>query len=136
MAKVKKRKIRWEPSNSSNVLGYKLYWNEGSGVNYDSECALVGNITELVLPDAIPSFPVVKGPLELGITAVTEVGNESDMIKITAPFQFAVPEPPADPVLDAVQDFHIYHEEGDKPIGVDLEDLPDVGEASIGSEKK
>jgi hypothetical protein len=111
MAKVKKRKIRWEPSNSPNVLGYKIYWTEGSGVNYDSDCALVGNLTEVVLPDDVPAFPLVKGALEIGITAVTEVGNESDMIKLSAPFQFAVPEAPADPVLEGVQDFFVYEDE-------------------------
>jgi hypothetical protein len=134
MAKVKKRKIRWEASKSSNVLGYKLYWTEGSGVNYDSECALVGNQTEVLLPDDVPAFPVVKGALEIGITAVTEVGNESDMIKLSAPFQFAVPEAPADPAFEAVQDFFVYQNEADEPDDSEAEDHRDEAEMSAASE--
>jgi hypothetical protein len=134
MAKVKKRKIRWEPSKSTNVLGYKLYWTEGRGVNYDSDCALVGNQTEVVLPDDVPTFPVVKGSLEIGITAVTEVGNESDMIKLSAPFQFAVPEPPSDPVFEAVQDFFIYEHEAEEPNDSKVEDFSDGAEMSVAPE--
>ena len=91
MAKIKKRKLIWEPSTSPNVIGYKLYWAEEGEVNYDSSCAMIGNVTEVVLPEQIPSFPIVKGSIQLGITAVNEMGNESDMIIVAAPFQFSAP---------------------------------------------
>ena len=107
MAKVKKRRLVWEPSTSPNVIGYKLYWAEGGEVNYDSPWAMIGNVTEVVLPEQVPSFPIVKGSIELGITAVNEVGNESDMMIFAAPFQFSVPEAPTSPELEALKEYHI-----------------------------
>ena len=107
MAKVKKRRLRWEPSTSSNVIGYKLYWAEEGGVNYDSPCAMIGNVTEVILPEQVPSFPIVKGSIELGITAVTEIGNESDMIIFPTPFQFSVPDAPRSIRLEALKEYHI-----------------------------
>ena len=107
MAKVKKRRLAWEPSTSPNVIGYKLYWAEEGGVNYDSPCAMIGNVAEVVLPEQVPSFPMVKGAIELGITAVNEVGNESDMLVVAAPFQFSVPDAPTSPGLEALKEYHI-----------------------------
>jgi hypothetical protein len=107
VAKIKKRKLRWQTSASLGVVGYKLYWAEEGGVNYDSESAMLGNVGEVVLPGDIPSFPQVKGPIEIGITAVNEIGNESDMTKIAFPFQFAVPDPPANLTLEPVKEYHV-----------------------------
>jgi hypothetical protein len=107
MAKVKKRRLVWEPSASPNVIGYKLYWAKEGDVNYDSPCAMIGNAPEVVLPEQVPSFPIVKGSIELGITAVNEVGNESDMVILAAPFQFSVPDAPTSPELEALKEYHI-----------------------------
>lgn len=110
MAKVKKRRLVWKPSTSSNVIGYKLYWAEAGKVDYDSACALIGNVAEVVLPEQVPSFPIVKGPLELGVTAVNEIGNESDMMILDTPFQFSVPDAPTNPRIEALKEYHIYQE--------------------------
>ena len=110
MAKVKKRRLVWKPSTSSNIIGYKLYWAEEGKVDYDSACALIGNVAEVVLPEQVPSFPMVKGPLELGVTAVNEIGNESDMMILDTPFQFSVPDPPTNPRIEALKEYHIYQE--------------------------
>ena len=107
MAKVKKRRLRWEPSTSSNIIGYKLYWAEEGGVNYDSPCAMIGNVAEVVLPEQVPSFPIVKGSIELGITAINEIGNESDMATFSTPFQFSVPDAPTRLGLEALKEYHI-----------------------------
>lgn len=96
MAKIKKRKLRWAASQSPQVVGYKLYWEEGGQVTYHSLCANLGNITEVVLPDGVENFSMKpdSGAIELGITAVDELGNESDMITVSAPYQFNVPHAP------------------------------------------
>ena len=96
MARMKKRKLCWKASGSSQVVGYKLYWSTGGGVNYQSSCAEVGNVTEVVLPDDVETFTPGSGPVEFGVTAVDELGNESDMVTLMAPYQFNVPEAPAD----------------------------------------
>jgi hypothetical protein len=107
MAKVRKRKIRWDASTSADVVGYKVYWAVGGGVNYDSDCIKIGVCDEIVLPDGIPSFPLTQDKIEIGVTAVNEIGNESDMAKFSAPFQFSVPESPANLVMENAQDFYV-----------------------------
>jgi hypothetical protein len=96
MARMKKRKLCWKGSGSSQVVGYKLYWASGGGVNYQSSSAEVGNVTGVILPDEVETFAPGSGPIEFGVTAVDELGNESDMVTLMAPYQFNVPEAPAD----------------------------------------
>jgi hypothetical protein len=94
VAKIKKRILRWTASESPQVVGYKLYWAQGGQVNYDCQSAKLGNITEVVLPDDVASFSSESGPIEFGVSAVDELGNESDLITISAPYQFNVPQAP------------------------------------------
>lgn len=105
MAKIKKRKLKWSTSSSSQVIGYKLYWSENGAVNYDSKCVTLGNVTEIVLPDDVDSFMPGGGPVEFAVTAVDELGNESDMITLKAPYQFNVPKAPEDLYLQKLDDF-------------------------------
>lgn len=129
MAKVKKRRLVWEPSTSSNIVGYKLYWSQEGKVSYDSPCAVIGNGTEVVLPDQVPSFPVVKGAVELGITAVNEIGNESDMMVVAAPFQFSVPDAPTSPALEALKEYHVF--QGSSAAGDDQESGKDIADPGL-----
>lgn len=94
MAKLKKRKLRWHASSSPQVIGYKLYWAEGGNVDYNSKQAFLGNVTEIVLPANVDSFKPGDGQIELGITSIDELGNESDIITFKAPYQFSVPKAP------------------------------------------
>ena len=94
MARVRKRKVHWNASNGLGVVGYKLYWAVGKGVNYDSDFADLGNVTEVILPDDVPSFPIYAGDIELAVVAVDHIGNESDMTKLYAPFGFTAPDAP------------------------------------------
>jgi hypothetical protein len=107
VAKIKKRKLKWIASGSSQVVGYKLYWSENGAVNYDSKCLGLGNVTEIVLPDDVAAFIPGGGPVEFGITAEDELGNESDMITLKAPYQFNVPKAPEDLYLQKLDDFFI-----------------------------
>ena len=106
MAKMKKRRLSWRASHSSQVIGYKLYWAEGGGVNYDSKFADLGNITEIVLPDDVDAFTPGNSPVEFGITAIDELGNESDMVTLFAPYQFSVPDAPKGLKMETMQAFH------------------------------
>jgi len=94
MGKIRKKKVRWEPSGSDDVAKYRLYWSKYGEVTYDSESAEIGIVTEVVLPDDVPTFPLIAGDIHLGISAINEAGNESDMTKLTAYLNFVVPEPP------------------------------------------
>lgn len=61
----------------------------------------------MVLPDGVPSSPIVKGSIELGIRAVNEIGNEPDMVKFATPFQFFVPDAPTSPRLEVLKEYHV-----------------------------
>jgi len=114
MAKLKKRKLIWHASSSPQVIGYKLYWAERGDVNYNSNQALLGNVTEIVLPDDVDAFKPGDGQIEFGITSVDELGNESDMITLRAPYQFSVPKAPQNLEMEKLEQFHITHDtEGD-----------------------
>lgn len=107
MAKLKKRRLRWEASKSAQVVGYRLYWTTRGRLDYDSDVVDLGNVTEVVLPDEIEGFPVAAGPIEIGLTAVDELGNESDMTTLRAPYQFNVPEAPTDLKFETTREYFI-----------------------------
>lgn len=106
MARIKRRQLKWKASDSQQVIGYKLYWAEGGGVNYDSESEFLGNVTEITLPDGVRSFPIVRQTIELGVTALNEIGNESDMTKFNAYFQFSIPDPPSDLMIEKADGYY------------------------------
>jgi hypothetical protein len=63
-------------------------------MNYDSDHADFGHVTEVILPDDIPSFPLETGDMELGVSAINHAGNESEITKLTVDFNFEVPDAP------------------------------------------
>jgi hypothetical protein len=92
--RVRRRKISWDLSPSPDVIGYRVYWAVNERVSYHSEFADVGLVTAIVLPDDVPSFRRVTGQVEIGITAVSRSGNESDMGIVEAFFDFTRPGMP------------------------------------------
>jgi hypothetical protein len=103
MAKIKKRRLRWKASTSPQVVGYKLYWAVNDTPDYNSDCIKLGNVTEITLPDDVKDLADANGPVEVGIAAIDEVGNESDMVTLKMPFQFAVPAAPSELRLEALR---------------------------------
>jgi hypothetical protein len=100
MGKIRKRRIRWEPSPSTEVISYRLYWSEVGAVDYDSHFQEVGNVTQVILPDDVPSFPLNAGEIEIGITAITGTGNESDFVRVSVRFDFTVPGAPKNLIIE------------------------------------
>jgi hypothetical protein len=92
--RLAKRKLSWDASPSPAVVGYRVYWAIGKRVTYDADFVDVGNLTSLTLPDGIPSFPLVAGQIEIGVTSISRSGNESDMCILSAFFDFIRPEAP------------------------------------------
>jgi len=92
---VKNVTLSFPPSNSPDVVGYKLYVQEAPGpVDYDSESFDLGNETSIDL-SALPNMTTKDGTYNLGITAVDDAGNESSMSKINdVPLDFVQPDPP------------------------------------------
>ena len=119
MAKIKKRRLHWRASESAQVVGYKLYWSEGGQVDYESPSAVLGNVTEVLLPDGVDSFSPGKGPVEFGITAMDELGNESDMVTFSAAYQFNVPQAPQELMMEALDEYHATDAEVAEPEAAD-----------------
>jgi hypothetical protein len=92
--KVAKKKISWEASPSPSVVGYRVYWSVGKRVTYESPFVDVGHSTSFVLPDDVPSFPLIAGRIELGVTSVSRSGNESEMVVLSTLFDFTKPRAP------------------------------------------
>ena len=99
MGKIKNKRVRWEPSSTPGVK-YRLYWCIGRGVDYHSDHADLGNVTKINFPSDIPAFPLTSGKFELGISAITEAGNESELTKTTINIDFTVPEAPKKLMID------------------------------------
>lgn len=102
MAKIKKRTISWGASTATDVTGYKLYWAVGANANVDylSSFADVGNKVSIVIPDDVPTFPLVDNQMSLGVTAYDDIGNESDMTVVkNVPFDFVAPDAPTNLVV-------------------------------------
>jgi hypothetical protein len=92
MGKIRKRTVRWEPSAGASK--YRLYWSAEGPVGYESDFVEIENKTEVILPDGASSFPKITGDIELGITAVSAAGNESDITIARVYIDFTVPEAP------------------------------------------
>jgi len=111
MAKMKKRKLRWKASESQQVVGYRLYWSENGEVGYDSPFAALGNVTEVVVPDEVKGFSHQSGPIEFGVAAVDELGNESDLATFKASYQFNIPLAPEGIWIENLGEVHSEREE-------------------------
>jgi molecular chaperone DnaK (HSP70) len=85
---IRRKRIRWHRSSSAEVTGYRLYWSVGKAVGYDCQYMELGDVTEAILPDDVPSFPLISGTVHLGITALSRARNESDMTTTSASLDF------------------------------------------------
>lgn len=94
------KKLSWDASPDPGVEGYRIYWEVGKRVDYDSTFADVGNVTFVLLPHDLPSFPLVSGQMEIGITSVNKSGNESDMRVLSSYLDFSRPEAPRNVKLE------------------------------------
>jgi hypothetical protein len=92
MGKIRKRTVRWEPSDDAEK--YRLYWSWKGPIGYESDFVEIGNKTMVILPDEVPSFPNIAGNIELGVTAINAAGNESDITVAGVYVDFTVPEAP------------------------------------------
>jgi hypothetical protein len=105
VAKVRRCKLSWKPSDSDRVIGYKLYWSRGKMVDYDSNFFELGNINEVYLPDVLKLDARYDVRVKLGVTAVDMNGNESDMVLLAAPYQTFAPPAPAELALTTLEEF-------------------------------
>jgi hypothetical protein len=105
MAKTIKRRIRWNASNSLDVLSHKVYWVVGGGeIDYASTNfrEFPSNVTQAIIPDDIPELGGVDDDVTIGVTAVDDIGNESDITAVTVPLDFLAPSAPTGLVVETI----------------------------------
>jgi hypothetical protein len=54
----------------------------------------VETVTQVTIPDDIPSFPLVAGKIVWGVSAVTQAGNGSEITTVTEDIDFTIPGAP------------------------------------------
>lgn len=95
MALIKSKTISWNPSSSSDVVSYNVRCkvNDGEPFSYSDEAISV-NSPSIVAPDDFPAgtFEVETDYL-VGVSAVDDMGNESDITELASPFDFMPPQP-------------------------------------------
>jgi len=107
VAKIRRCKLSWKPSESEQVIGYRLYWSKGDAVSYDSNFFELGNVSEVYLPEVLKLDPRYDARVMLGITAVDMHGNESDMVTLAEPYHTIAPPAPADLLLTTLDEFSV-----------------------------
>jgi hypothetical protein len=96
MAKIINKKLTWTASDSTDVVGHNVYIRTGiNTLTYDDlKLYVVMPTVEVSLPDGFPGFPLFDGDFMIGISAVDDWGNESDIVSIARPFDFIAPNVP------------------------------------------
>ncbi len=100
MAEVIKKFFRWEASTSPDVVAAIVYVSAPNGAvdlnspqwRFEAGTPQFDTRT-VVIPDDLPGFPQQEATYELGVQAVDDVGNLSDMSVIISPFDFDAPAP-------------------------------------------
>lgn len=111
MAKIRKFKLSWKPSESDLVIGYKLYWSINTPVNYSSKSIKLSKVNEVDLPDIVIGLALSGESIYLGISAVDIIGNESDIMTLYEPYNISVLPAPEDLALIGQDDFKILEED-------------------------
>ena len=93
MAKIKDVTLSFPPSESADVVGYKLYIEPiPTEVTHDSQGYDIGNNTSVLLNTL---FEGTDGVYNIGVAAVDDAGNESDLSLMSdVPLDFVPPVPP------------------------------------------
>jgi hypothetical protein len=96
MAKIKKVTLIFDEADLTDVVEFHVYYDQ-SPITELSPFIVVPVVAEqtvypLILPDAVP---VGEGTYNLGVIAVDDAGNESDMDTLTRFFDFTPPGKPS-----------------------------------------
>jgi hypothetical protein len=119
MAKYRKCKLSWKPSNSDLFVGYKLYWSKEDAINYDSNFIELGNVCEVIIPDIFKYPPDPGVSLRFGVSAVDLEGNESDIVLLAEMYQASEPAVPLDLSLKTLNDFAVIENTVESPENTD-----------------
>lgn len=99
MALIKTLRVTLPPSDSPDVVGYRLRIAEAPAEpDYDTPFVDLGaDPTDINLAE-LPGFSGLDGRYNMAFSAVDDAGNESDFVVVEdMPLDFLVPLPPGTP---------------------------------------
>lgn len=98
MAKVKSKRLFWDPSPAEDVVKHRIYYAAGQGqpVSYDSRHVDVpGDEFEAKIDVVLEGED--EGVFSFGVAAIDDVGNESDIYQhpswVNVPLDVVPPSP-------------------------------------------
>lgn len=95
MARIQSKTISWNPSASADVAGYRVYYkpDDGNAIQYGDPYIETPD-AQVAAPDDFPAGAFdAEGDYRIGIGALDEMGNESDIVEIVHPFDLIPPQP-------------------------------------------
>jgi predicted transcriptional regulator len=100
---VKQKRIRWTASIAADVVAHRVYVAKDPDMpTYSSlhvEVAMPK--TEVLAPNDFPAGTFSEDVVyNIGITAVDDVGNESNMEVASSPFDFIAPDAPTNVIIE------------------------------------
>ena len=103
--RIVKRRIWWEPVPVVDLVNYRIYWAlTPTPFGYELPAIEAPKeVTEVVAPTDFPEGTFeVDGDYNIWVTAVDEVGNESDPLALSGRFDFT---PPPAPLSGGIESF-------------------------------
>ena len=104
MAKVRKYTLAWGvPPEPNDIQTIRIRCkaspfnaqDPSDPENYAGPFDDVGKVSQCDLP--LPNTPLIDGDLSIALSSVDDVGNESDQVFLTVPFDLIAPAPPIGP---------------------------------------
>lgn len=87
---------------NSTVLKYRLYWTAGDKLGHDSDYIELKDTKQVLLPDAIPALPKKGYDIQVGLSAINDAGNESDITMLNARLDFSIPDAPKNVKVEVI----------------------------------
>lgn len=95
MSRINSKTISWNPSSSSDVQAYRVYYkpDDGTAIQYTDPYIETPD-SQVLAPDDFPSDAFdVDGDYRIGVGALDDMGNESDIEEGVYPFDLTPPSP-------------------------------------------
>ena len=101
--KVVKKRISWDAGTTADIVAHRIYVEKDPTVpTYSSVYVDISMPqTYITVPDDFPAGTFDEDVVYIvGVSSVDDVGNESDIITVSSPFDFVAPDAPTNIVIE------------------------------------
>lgn len=106
MTTVMKKRIKWTPAPDPDIVEHWVFVvPEGNSIDpaVTPHVVVPAGTNEIIAPDQFPAGTFSgEGNFNIGICAVDDVGNLSDVVSVAAPFDFVAPNAPTNLVVETI----------------------------------